>query len=452
MPPARRLLLAAAFLLGIPAAILAIASLPWHGDRPAEAARVTAARRCQGPLSAGAAATTFDLPPGVPIGGFARLRYRSEGVRDPVGARALVLSVGDCRYALASAEILLVPESLEVAVRARLGDVPLDGLLVGATHTHSGPGGYWDHVFGEHIATGPFDPALRDRIAGGIAQAIRAAAAASGPARLSVGEGRAEELAYNRTEGPVEARLTVVRIDRPDGVPVSELAIFASHPTTLGRANLLISGDWPGRYLAATGHGVRLFFQGALGDQAATPVNGPEGTPTDRYGDAFSRAVDGLAYSAPDPAPAVGFATADVPLPAPDPGAVPPLLRRAASNASWDTMPARAEVEALRLGGLVLVAVPGEPVSEIAEGWRRAAGPGARIVSLVNGYVGYVETPRMIAADRGETPRTYYGPSLAARLEPAVAAAAAAVRAEPPAHPPDGAAGRGRTPAAAGRR
>ena len=372
------------------------------------------------------------LPAGVPIGGFARLSYASTGAAGPVGARAVVLSAPGCKIAIASAEILLVPEALEAAVLARVSDLGLSGLVLGATHTHSGPGAYWEHLVGERIATGRYDPKVRDAIADAVADAIRRAAEALAPARVAVARGAAGDLARSRSGGLDDAPLTVVRLDRPDATPVAEVTVFAAHPTILGKANHSISGDWPGRFLARGAHGVRVLLQGAIGDQS---VAGPTAGDPDAYAASVSGRVDALAFGAPDPAPALAFAEVEVPLPAPEPGGAPAFLRPAARNLVFEALRlssrATARVQAVRIGPALLLAVPGEPVAQVASGWRASLPDGAAIVSLIGGYVGYVEAPERMAKGAGETVRTYYGADLAARLGAAVRAAADAVAAAP---------------------
>jgi hypothetical protein len=415
-----RVLLAAA---AISLAFLGIASLPWRPGPPGSPPRVVAAARGSGALSAGAAEVGFTLPPGTPIGGFARLSYASAGSPGPVGARALVLSSPGCTVAIASAEVLLVPEALEVAVRERVADLGLSGLLLAATHTHAGPGGYWEHAVGERIATGAYDPRVRDAVAEAVAAAIRRAAAARAPARLSAARGAADDLARSRSGGAEDAPLSVVRLERLDGAPLAELTVFAAHPTVLGKRNRAISGDWPGRFLAGGTHGLRLFLQGALGDQS---VDSPAGASADAFAAALSARVDALAYGPPDPSPPLAFAAVELPLPAVAPGGAPALLRPAARTIVAGSMPPAARVQAVRLGPALLLAVPGEPVSRVAAEWRGSLPEGAAIVSLAGGYVGYVETPERMAAGSGETVRTYYGPELAARLGAALRAAAEA--------------------------
>jgi hypothetical protein len=416
-----RVLLAAA---AIPLAFLAIASLPWRPERAAAPPRVVAAARGLGSLSAGAAEAPFELPAGAPIGGFARLSYRSEAPDGPVGARALVLSSAGCTVAIASAELLLVPEALDAAVRARVADLGLAGVVLAATHTHAGPGGYWDHALGERFATGRYDPHVRDAVVDAIAAAIRRAAGALAPARAVAASGAADDLARSRSGGVEEAPLTVVRVERADGAPLAELTVFGAHPTMLGKRNRSISGDWPGRFIAGGAHGVRLFLQGALGDQS---VDSPTPASPERYAAALSDRVDSLAYGEPDPSPVLAFASVELPLPPVAPGRAPAPLRPAARNLVGGAMPSSARVQALRIGRALLLAVPGEPVAGVAAEWRASLPRDAAIVSLAGGYVGYVEAPQRMAAGSGETVRTYYGPELARRLGDALRAAAEAV-------------------------
>jgi len=409
-----------------------VASLPWRGAPPPGPPRIETAAHGAGALSAGTAAVPIALPPGVPIGGFARLSYRSEPPAEPLLARAVVLSEPGCAVALVSLEILLVPEALDRLVRERVADLGLDGVVVAATHTHAGPGGFWDSLAGERLATGPFDPAAREALVGAAAQAIRRAAHARIPAELSISLGRAEALAANRNGGAVDARLVLARLRRLDGHPLADVVVFPAHPTLLGKRNRRLSGDWPGALMyderaaeGARAMGVRLFFQGALGDQSARQP--PGGSSPGSYARAVEAAIAAVRSAADgESAPRLGYAAATVPLPAVDPGAVPALLRPAARNALGGGLPSSARVQAIRLGPAMLLAVPGEPVADVGAEWRAAAGGGAEVLSLAGGYVGYVETPGRVRAGSGETRRTYYGPGLADRLGAALVAAARA--------------------------
>ena len=432
--PARRALAALAAVALAAAAAVALLSLPWRADRPFSPPAVTVAAAGRGPLLAGLAVRPLELGPAPTIGGFPRWRWRAEGVRDQVGARALLLEEPGARVALVSVEILLVPEALDAAVRARLADLGLDALVLAATHTHAGPGGYWDSVAGRWGATGPYDPATFARLADDVTAAVREAWAARAPATLAVTRARIEGLVRNRTGAEADGRLLVARLSRPGGEPVAELVGFPAHATLLGKSNHLVSGDWPGRLLTAGARGPRIFFQGALGDQSVrlppTSVSPGEAEHA-AYARLLGDSIDALESGPVEPSPRLAVASAEVVLPPLGPGVVPAWLRPAARTLLGGLLPGTARVTAVRLGSLLLVATPAEPVEAVGRAWRAAAGPGAELISLASGYVGYVDTAARFTAGAGEARRSYYGPALAERLEAAVAAAARAAGAPP---------------------
>mgnify|MGYP005810377501 CR=1 FL=1 len=423
------------------AVLVGVGSFRWRPWRRAGPPSLEELRRGAGPLLAGAAVVPLDPPPAVPVAGFPRLHWAAEGVRDPVSARALVLEEPGCRVALVSLEILLVPARLQRAIERRVRGLGLDGVVVAATHTHAGPGAFWEEALGERLATGPYQRAVFDLLVDRAAAAIRQAHDAREPAYLSIGTGEAHGLARNRSGGAVDGRLVSARLTALSGKVVASVVVFPAHATLLGVENRLISGDWPGALMRSQPQPL-LFFQGALGDQSAAVPQPPE-----RYAHALETRVAAVHLSPGDPWPPLAFARASVVLPAPIPGATPPLFRRVARNLFYDWVPARAQVAALRLGPTVLLAVPAEPVAAVARSWRDAAGVGAEVLSLAGDYLGYVETSERMAEAAGETVRTYYGPELAERLAGAVRLGAGAV-ADP--GPPDGHPGQKRTPAAGG--
>jgi neutral ceramidase len=441
--PAKSLLHFVALILGLLAAGLGILSLPWVKARPVTTPRIAVIARGSGPLLAGVGVAPIDVPLGAPIAGFPHLGYRSDGA-DPVTARAVVLVSGELRLAVVSAEILLVPDTLRDAVLSRLQGLQLTGVILAATHTHASPGGYYENLAAERVGMGPYDPRMRDLVANAMAEAVRRALADVGPARLSVGRGRDTTLVAGRGGAPPDGRLTVLRLDRSGGQPLAEVAVFGAHATTLGIRNRRISGDWPARFYAAGRHGVRLLLQGAVGDQRTNLPQAQGPLTPESYAAAVDRAVASLAFTPPDPMPALAFAAAEVDLPTPEPPAVPVLLRQAATNLVSGILPARAQVSALRAGPVILVDVPGEVMHQLADRWRGMAGPGAEVVSLADGYLGYVDAPELSTGAQEHAERTYYGPGLAPALERGLSMTVAALREadkpvaspSPPAEPP----------------
>jgi hypothetical protein len=418
----KKLLATALALVLLAALAIGVGSLAWRPGTRAGPPRLEGVAAGAGALSAGAAQVEIALPQGVAIGGFPRLRWGSTGVRDPVHVRALVLSEPGVSIALVSVEILLVPGPLARAVLDQVEDLGLDHVVLGATHTHAGPGGYWRDPIAERAALGPYDPPFAEALAARIAEAIRAAAAARGPATVASGSASSERLARNRAGGEVDGRLVTLRVARPGGEPVAEVVVFPAHPTLLGSSNERISGDWPGAFAGASQVPL-LFFQGALGDQSARPPPGRDAL--DRYARRVGMAVDRVRLGAPSAAPALAVATATAVLPPPALGATPPLLKRVTRNLLYGLFPDRTRVAAVRIGALRLLAVPAEPVTEVGRRWREQAGPGTEILSLANDYLGYVETESRMAERDGETVRTYFGPELASRLGDALLLASA---------------------------
>jgi hypothetical protein len=410
----------------IAATLLILAIFPVRGSREVRAPRVVSAARGDGALSAGGASLPLAAPPGAPIGGYPRLRWASEGVRDEPMVRALVLTEPGLSVAIASVDVLLVPAALREKVEARVADLGLGAVLVAATHTHAGPGGHWRDALGERFGTGPYDPAWENALAGRIAEALRTAAAARAPALLAVAGSRRPDLVVNRDGGEAGGRLLGLRVTRPDGEVVGQVVVFPAHATVLSSRNRQLSADWPGA-LARELPGATVVLQGAEGDQTwRLPAPAAEQAP-EAYARLVAGEVRGLRFPGDDPAPALAAATAEVTLPAPSFGAVPAFLDRLVSNLLWTWLPERTRVVALRIGPALLVAVPAEPGDAVGSAWRAALGDGAEVVSLAGDYVGYVDTPEQVRARRGEAKRTYLGPDLARVLQDGLAAAKGAL-------------------------
>jgi neutral ceramidase len=421
----KKLLTALLVLLALVALAFGVGSMRWRPSRRAAPPRLQEVTRGAGPLLAGAAVVPLDPPAPVPVAGFPRLHWLEEGRRDPVGVRALVLQEAGCTVAFVSVEILLVPGELQRAVERKVRDLSLDGLVLAATHTHAGPGAYWEDPLGQRLATGPYREEVFEHLVERTAVALHRAAAALQPVYFSLARATVPGLARNRSGEEVDGRLVVARFVGLAGAPVAEVVLYPSHATLLGIENRLVSGDWPGALMR--GHdGPVLFFQGALGDQSPRMPPRAAANP-ERYANALDARIDALDFSQPDPWPELALARATAVLPPPVPGASPPLLRRIATNLFYDWVPARARVSAVRLGPVTFLAVPAEPVAAVGRSWRAAAGDGAEILALAGDYLGYVETSERMAEAAGETVRTYYGPELAERLAGAIQLAAEAV-------------------------
>jgi neutral ceramidase len=245
-------------------------------------------------LQAGAARVDITPPTGYPMWGYAvRHDAPSQGVLDPLLARALVLAVGDRRMALVSLDLGRAPTRQSMAnIRARVKEAGIDHLFLVASHTHHGPVLELD---GWPDAKTSYVRQLEQKLAG----AILAAAKALQPAYLGVGS---KEAAFNRNrhsrreEKPVDRELLVLRVTDRAGKPIAHAVNYAAHATLLDRHVHKFSADYPGplaRLIEKETGAPCLFLQGAAGDLAAHHA-GSDSSPQ-QFGEALAREVLELA-------------------------------------------------------------------------------------------------------------------------------------------------------------
>ncbi|MEM1245214.1 MAG: neutral/alkaline non-lysosomal ceramidase N-terminal domain-containing protein [Acidobacteriota bacterium] len=241
-------------------------------------AALTASAGAQ-PLRAGAARVDITPPLGGAMYGYGARQGVSAGVHDPLYARAVVLSAGGETVALVALDMGSVRRGSVERVRAAvLESVPVDVLLLMASHSHS------TAVYSEHpTAENPWYRLTE----AGIVRAVESAYGALTPARLRAGTGEAD-LCHNRralqddgsvemlwenragvATSPVDRTVGVLALDGEGGEAIATLVNFACHPVILGPDNLELSADYPGvmgRRIEETAGGVALFIPGAAGD------------------------------------------------------------------------------------------------------------------------------------------------------------------------------------------
>ena len=158
-------------------------------------------------LLAGVADVDITPPPGLPKAGYSANAHDGAGFRTRLRARVLHLRAGRTSLAIVACDLLggsAVVQHLVADAVAATTDVPLAGLMIGATHTHAGPGQFLGTDFYNRFASNRagFDPAwtafLVERIAGGVVQAVDSRQ----PARLAVGSADVWGLTRNRSIDP----------------------------------------------------------------------------------------------------------------------------------------------------------------------------------------------------------------------------------------------------------
>jgi hypothetical protein len=199
-------------------------------------------------LRAGTAQILLDPPLGIPMMGYGARQGGAAGRHDPLYARALYLAdpAGPERdLLLLELDLCLMAPAQADALRTRLAarsGVAAERILVGCTHTHSGPDTGLGALLGGAPAPAHVEPLLEAAL-----QAGEQAAASAAPARLGVGRCEAY-IGRNRrrSDGPLDPGVVVVRVDDAAAAPRAVLYLHGCHPTVLGHDNLEYSADWPG--------------------------------------------------------------------------------------------------------------------------------------------------------------------------------------------------------------
>lgn len=248
-----------------------------------------------GEFKAGVATVDITPPTGFPMWGYASRRDKpSDGVLDPLRARALVVEAGKMPVALVSLDLGRPPtRQSTAAIRDRVKTAGIDHVFLVASHTHHGP------VLELDTWPTPKEPWLRT-LEKKLGEVILEAARGMKPARYGVAS---KETMLNRNRHskldnkPVDRELLVLRVEDAEGKPIAHAVNFAAHPTMHDAKVLKFSADYPGAMAALVEKetGVPcLFLQGAAGDLStnAGTERGPE-----KFGAALGREVLGLVKS-----------------------------------------------------------------------------------------------------------------------------------------------------------
>ncbi len=369
-------------------------------------------------LEAGWASAPLDLRIGEPMAGYgARRGAASEGVAEPLYARALFFRAGGAEAVLVTADVLLVHagvarETVRLCAAQGLAE---KAIYFTATHTHCGPGGWGPNVI-EQAVCGKFDAEAVHRLARSLASVIVAARAAAEPAEWTWLEMAAPEHVRNRTVkgGLTDPSFDALAVRQIDDGATGVFAIYGAHATCHGSRQMKFSADYPGalvRHLEGGGLAFAAFGAGAMGSQS--PLGqGDDAERAEGIGTDLSRQLIATLHGAIW-RHEVTLATArrDFPLPS-----VQVRLGQQVRLAAWvtGTMHAQtAPLHLLRFDEHWLAGLPVEFSAMLSAPLRaQAAQSGLHLcVTPFNGdYVGYVLPPAIYDTDAYEAGMNFLGP------------------------------------------
>ncbi len=401
-------------------------------------------------------------PVGVDLCGFGGREGPSQGVHDDLRACALYLSNGTEELMIITADLIGLHHEEVAEIRAGIhssAGLSPESVMISCSHTHSGPATRCLNYLGGHDEE--YLAELKRRLVGpaGFAKAgARPVQIGVTRAPVSVGINRREWrdghiILGENPDGPLTPDADILYVDDADGNPVARLWCHAAHPVTLGGDNLLISGDWPGYAQREVercygGDCVAMFMQGCCGNINSHPRG--SFTVAEKQGQTMAAAVVQADAVTPRVSEAVLRATSKpVGLPLSDPPsleeaeeAARQLTAEADANRDNENIGLRAlhagvaqwadeilelarngpqqrevpfEVQALRIGDMGIVGLPGEVFVEYAANIREAGAlPVMATAAYTNGNIGYVPTADAYAEGGYEIENAirYYGTTM----------------------------------------
>lgn len=207
-----------------------------------------------GTLRAGIA--KIDITPDNPVMlyGYTSRKTLSEGVHDPLSARAVVFENNGRKIVLVSSDLGSYGGEVFPTIQKSILDkfhLKESELFLSAIHSHSSP------VLSLNKETGDpnnikYTEILNRKLLTVIEQAFKNLK----PVNIGIGKG-SSPVGSNRREmkpdgsitlgrnpyGPTDKEVLVMKIVTPEGTPIGAIIDYATHSTSLGPGNMLVSGD-----------------------------------------------------------------------------------------------------------------------------------------------------------------------------------------------------------------
>jgi neutral ceramidase len=228
-----------------------------------------------GVLRAGTA--KIDITPSIPVKlyGYSSRKTYSEGIHDPLSARAVVFENNGKKFVLVSTDIGSYGSEVFAVIQKSILEkfnLKESELFLSTIHSHSAP------ILSLDAETGDpnnieFTKTLQQKLLTVISEAFNNLK----PVQIGIGTG-SSPVGSNRREmrpdgsitlgrnpyGITDKEVLVMKVASPDGTTVGALYDYATHSTSLGPRNMQISGDILG--LSAQ------FVEKILGKDVVTPV------------------------------------------------------------------------------------------------------------------------------------------------------------------------------------
>ncbi len=216
----------------------------------------------------------------LPLAGYgARDPMEMQGIHDSTFIRTIVLTNGNSKAAIVSADLLIIHPEVRLALANVIedSDWTLDEIFLTATHTHSGIGAWAPGPVGKMFA-GEYDRTVVDWITRHIVKSINEAASTTSKGGLAYGELSVPDLIKNRLvglRGTTDPLLKILLMQNERGKGIH--GIYGAHATCLDMNFTELSGDYPAYFNAALEIKSEVdyagFSAGAVGSMGPADLN-----------------------------------------------------------------------------------------------------------------------------------------------------------------------------------
>lgn len=218
-------------------------------------------------LRVGAAKRIITPDPLLPVSGGMGPTAPATKKLGEMSTRAVVVASGDTKFAIVSVDALGFPSVLVSKVAAQVKNIKPENIIVGATHTHSGPDFY---AFPDGKGGHSGDLKYIDQVCVWMAEAINEAEKNLQPAKFRSAVGNVEgQVAYNYYAVELyDPRANVLQFVNKQDQPIATLVNYAIHPEVLGNEVGAMSPDLIGPLcdrIEKQAGGMALFMNSAQG-------------------------------------------------------------------------------------------------------------------------------------------------------------------------------------------
>jgi neutral ceramidase len=229
----------------------------------------------EGKLSVGYAKINLTPPQRTATAGYGNRKGKAyTSVHDSIFVRTMVISNGQTKVAIVSADLLIIPPTVTSLLAQSLPEgFSLDNTFLGAIHSHNSIGNWGKGVTG--FLYGEYNDSIVHFIADKIRESIVKASQNVLPSSINTAHLPLRAPVKNRLvkNGPVDSLLHVVEIIRKDSSKLV-LVNYTAHATCLYSRDLELSRDYPGKLvdsLEEDGYNFAMFMAGAVGSHGCNP-------------------------------------------------------------------------------------------------------------------------------------------------------------------------------------